>query len=55
MAKDWDLDTILRNCREAGVEGVEFRTTHAHGVERTLSAAERAAVRQKCADAGCAS
>ena len=52
VAKDWDLDTILRSCREAGLEGVEFRTTHAHGVERTLDAAQRAAVRQKCRDAG---
>jgi len=52
VAKEWDLDTILRCCREAGLEGVEFRTTHAHGVERTLSPAERAEVRRKCRDAG---
>jgi sugar phosphate isomerase/epimerase len=52
VAKDWDLDTLLRLCREAGFEGVEFRTTHAHGVERTLGAAERRDVRTKCADAG---
>ena len=54
VAKDWDLDTLLRICRQAGIEGVEFRTTHAHGVERTLSPAERATVRQKCRDAGLA-
>jgi sugar phosphate isomerase/epimerase len=52
VAKDWDLDTLLRLCREAGFEGVEFRTTHAHGVERTLSPAARAEVRAKCRDAG---
>jgi sugar phosphate isomerase/epimerase len=52
VAKEWDLDTILRLCREAGFEGVEFRTTHAHGVERTLTPAERQDVRKKCADAG---
>ncbi len=52
VAKEWDLDTILRLCREAGFEGVEFRTTHAHGVERTLTAAERAEVRRKYRDAG---
>ena len=52
IAKDWDLDTILRLCREARFEGVEFRTTHAHGVERTLTPAQRAEVRRKCADAG---
>ena len=52
VAKEWDLETLLRLVREAGLEGVEFRTTHAHGVERTLSAAQRAEVRKKCADAG---
>jgi len=52
VAKDWDLDTILRNCHEAGIEGVEFRTTHAHGVEPALDAGKRAEVRKKCADAG---
>jgi sugar phosphate isomerase/epimerase len=51
-AKEWDLDTVLRLCREAGFEGVEFRTTHAHGVERTLTPAERRDVKRKCADAG---
>ena len=52
VAKDWDLDTLLRLVREAGLEGVEFRTTHAHGVERTLTPPERQVVRKKCADAG---
>src|SRR5512139_302898 len=52
VAKEWDLDTILRLCREAGFEGVELRTTHAHGVERTLTAPERQEVRKKCKDAG---
>jgi sugar phosphate isomerase/epimerase len=32
------------------MEGVELRTTHAHGVEVTLSAGEREAVKQKFAD-----
>ncbi len=52
VARDWDLDTILRLCREARFEGVEFRTTHAHGVERTLAPAQRAEVRRKCEGAG---
>jgi hypothetical protein len=52
VAKDWDLDTILRVCGEAGLPAVEFRTTHAHGVERTLAAAERAEVKRKCKAAG---
>ena len=41
LAKDWDVDTIIANCTETGFEGVELRTTHAHGVEVELSAAAR--------------
>jgi len=52
VAKDWDLETLLRLVREAGLEGVEFRTTHAHGVERSLSPEERKDVKEKCQDAG---
>ncbi len=52
VARDWNLDTILRICRESGIEGVEFRTTHGHGIEPGLGAAERADVRKKCSDAG---
>jgi hydroxypyruvate isomerase len=51
VAKEWDLDTILRLVQESGLEGVELRSTHAHGVEPSLSAAERAEVREKCAAA----
>lgn len=50
LAKDWDLATILKNCEAAGFQGVELRTTHAHKVEVNLSAAERAAVKQRFAD-----
>lgn len=52
VAKDWDVDTILRIVREAGLEGVEFRTTHAHGVEPALGAERRREVRARCRDAG---
>lgn len=52
VAKDWDLETILRICKEAQLEGVEFRTTHAHGVEPTLTADQRAALRKRLADSG---
>ena len=56
MAAEWDLDTIIENCLALGIEGIEFRTQreHAHGVEISLSADERAAVRQKFEDAGIA-
>jgi len=47
IAKDWDLGTILANCAASGFEGVELRTEHAHGVEPSLSAEERAAVKAK--------
>ena len=50
IAKDWDLDTIIEKCEATGMEGVELRTTHAHGVEVTLSAAERETVKKKFAD-----
>ncbi|NOY80370.1 MAG: sugar phosphate isomerase/epimerase [Kiritimatiellaeota bacterium] len=47
IAKDWDLPTIIEVCETVGLAGVELRTTHAHGVEVSLSGAERAAVRRK--------
>ena len=52
VAKDWTLEQILTNCKAAGIEGVEFRTTHRHGVEPSLSAELRMEVKKKCADAG---
>ena len=52
VAKTWDLDTILHHCKEAGWEAVEFRTTHAHGVEPTVDAAKRKEIKEKCAAAG---
>lgn len=50
LARDWDLPTLIKNCEATGFEGVELRTTHKHGVEVTLSAAERAQVRKRFAD-----
>lgn len=47
IAKDWDVPTIIKNLTEAGMEAVELRTTHKHGVEITLSPAARAAVRRQ--------
>lgn len=49
---DWDLDTLLANCQTANVLGVELRTTHAHGVEPSLTNAERVSVRKKFAASG---
>ena len=50
LAKDWDVETIIKNCEQTGFEGVELRTTHAHGVEVALSAEQRAAVKKRFAD-----
>ncbi|MEZ6064439.1 MAG: sugar phosphate isomerase/epimerase family protein [Planctomycetaceae bacterium] len=48
--KDWDVPTLIANCGETGFQGVELRSTHKHGVEITLSAAERSEVRKRFAD-----
>lgn len=50
LAMDWDIPTIIKNCTEAKFEGVELRTTHKHGVEVSLSKAQRAEVKQRFAD-----
>ena len=52
VAANWDLATLIENSRQAGIEGLEFRTTHRHGVEPSLTADQRADVRKRCADAG---
>lgn len=49
-AKDWDIPTIIRNCTEANISGVELRVEHAHGVTLGLTAAERSEVKRKFAD-----
>lgn len=50
IAKDWDLDTILKRLEALGYGGVELRTTHKHGVEVGLSPAQRAEVRKRFED-----
>ena len=52
VAKDWDLPTLVDHVKKAGLEGVELRTQHAHGVEIALDAAKRKEVRRRFADAG---
>jgi sugar phosphate isomerase/epimerase len=48
--KDWDLPTLISNCIKTGYEAVELRTQHAHGVEVSLSTAQRAEVKKRFAD-----
>ena len=49
---DWDLPTLLENCRKSNCPGVELRTTHAHKVEPELSEQQRADVARRFGDAG---
>ena len=37
IGNKWDVDTIISKLSAAQFEGVELRTTHAHGVETSLS------------------
>ena len=48
--KDWDVPTIIKNCTDTGIEGVELRVEHAHKVEPELNAAQRLAVKKMFAD-----
>jgi sugar phosphate isomerase/epimerase len=50
LAQDWDVPTIIKNCEQAGFQGVELRTGHKHVVEVTLSREQRDGVRKQFAD-----
>ena len=50
LGKDWDIETIIKNCTEAEYKSVELRTTHKHGVEVTLTAAQREEVKKRFKD-----
>jgi sugar phosphate isomerase/epimerase len=50
LAQKWDIETIIKNLSAAVYQTVELRTTHAHGVEVSLSAAGRAEVRKRFKD-----
>ena len=43
----WDLPTLINNCEQTGVLGLELRVAHPHGVEPSLSAQERIEVRRR--------
>jgi hypothetical protein len=47
--RDWDLPTLIANCAKAQAFGVEVRTdeNHKHGIELSLDAAGRRAVRER--------
>ena len=48
--KDMDLPTLIDVCEKSGIGGVETRTQHKHGVEPSLSKAERNDVKKRFAD-----
>ena len=50
--KDWDVPTLVANCKKTQVLGVELRTTHAHKVEPALNEQQRSEVQARFADAG---
>ena len=54
VGSKWDIETIIKNCKEAKFEHAQLRTTHAHGVEVTLTSSQRAEVKKRFADAGLA-
>jgi sugar phosphate isomerase/epimerase len=53
LAKDWELDRILKAARAFGFAGIELRVeaNHAHGVELERTPAERRAIRDRIEDA----
>ena len=48
--KDWDVPTLIKNCTDTNIHGVELRVDHAHKVMPELSPAERLEVKKKFAD-----
>lgn len=50
LGKEWDIETIIKNCTEAEWKSVELRTTHKHGVEVSLSPLQRAEVKKRFRD-----
>ncbi len=50
IAKDWDIETIIKNLTEANYQTVELRTTHAHKVEVDITASQRAEVKKRFKD-----
>src|SRR6266536_4767635 len=47
LLKDSDLETLIKMLEAVEFEAVELRTTHKHGVEPSISAAERERVKAR--------
>jgi sugar phosphate isomerase/epimerase len=50
IAKDWDIETVIKNLTETGYQCAELRTTHAHKVEVDLTKSQRADVKKRFID-----
>jgi len=48
--KDWDLATVIKNCADTGIHGVELRVEHAHKVMPDLTGEQRKEVKKRFAD-----
>lgn len=48
--KDWDVPTLIKNCTDTKILGVELRVDHAHKVMPDLDRAQRLAVKKQFAD-----
>lgn len=46
----WDVPTLIKNCTDAGILGVELRVQHAHGVDLGISDKQIAEVRKQFED-----
>jgi len=49
VGRSMDLESLIKLAEASGLECLELRTTHAHGVEPTLTPDERRAVRERFA------
>ena len=47
ISADWDIDTIIKRCKDLKYGKVELRTTHKHSVEMALFKEEREEVKKK--------
>src|ERR1044072_6431669 len=47
LLQGMDLDTLIANIEKTGLAALELRTGHKHGVEPSLGAAQRTAVRER--------
>ena len=45
--QDWDLPTLIANCKKTGFKGVELRVDHAHKVSPKLTADQRKGVKKQ--------